>query len=89
MVSGCTQPGYQISLRAGKRKSGGITPTIVNVRAEKLTVAPSASGRPPKRRSQKSWLMTAVNGLPTTSSGGSSARPSFGADAEHAKEAPG
>ena len=52
-----------------------MTPTIVNVRVPKLTVAPSASGRPPKRRSQKSWLMTAVNGLPMTSSGGSSNRP--------------
>ena len=52
-----------------------MTPTMVNVRSPKLAVDPIASGRPPKRRIQKSWLMMAVKGLPGVSSTGSNRRP--------------
>ena len=65
-------------MRVGNRNPGGMTPTMVNVRSAKLAVDPIASGRPPKRRIQKSWLTTAVNGLPGVSSTDSNMRPMDG-----------
>jgi len=62
----------------GKRKPGGITPTIVYRRPSSLTFDPTASGFASKTLRQTSSLSTATLLRPASSSPGSNTRPIAG-----------
>ena len=71
------------------KKSGGVTPTMVNGASSNRIVLPTTAGSAPNRRCQKLWLITATAcGLPTRSSSAVKVRPSVACTPSTAKKLP-